>query len=123
MTANAKYARTTPTLKENTPTIVEMYGIPKTADNPEAAYAWINEMLSDQVNSQVAVLQGSATTVSTADKLVTGDTRELPAYTEGASKFFEGGYLVSDPPQKSDKYVTLKQLTDMWTELKDATKS
>lgn len=109
--------RTLPNPKEKAPVFVELFSIPKEADNADAAYAYINEVLSPKRNAGGAVLLSAAATVKAAASLVTKSNRS--AYPYGRfTQYFKTAPTYFNPPGQSDQFVTVPEWFEAWAEIK-----
>lgn len=104
-------------LEEGAPVLIETVGISAKADNPDTASAFINELLSPRVQVGIATAQGAAVTVDNAASGLPKDIKSLYPY-EDLTKFFESTAQFIDPPLRSSKYVTSRDIQDMWVALK-----
>jgi spermidine/putrescine-binding protein len=119
--AGNKDAQANVNLTEGAPLVIEAYGIAKGADNADAAYAFINEVLSPSINAQVAAAQGAIPSVTDAVPSLDAGTKSLYPY-DTLPDYYASANLPVNPPRKSDKYVTDKQVNAMWSELKQTIK-
>lgn len=103
--------------KEGNVLSVELYGMSKTATNPAAALAMMNEVLSPPVNAAAAASIGQAVVVRDAVSSLPADQRKLYPYARYDS-FLHSLKLYDNPPAQSSKYVTAPQWLDMYTKLK-----
>ncbi len=95
----------------------DAFAIPKTADNPATAYAWINNMLDPKVNAQASDYLVGATPVEASVPLLSETTRALYAYDD-MDAFLEQIPFYNNPPLESTEYMTMKEWLEIWTELK-----
>lgn len=91
--------------------------IPPTADNPDAAYAWINETLVPEVAAKILVSLGTATPVEPAVPLLPKALQAAYPYDD-IDAFIAKAPMYALPPFKSDEYVTWPQVVDAWQEIK-----
>ncbi len=96
----------------------DSWAIPISADNPDAAYGYINNAISPKVNAAAAIEQIlGGVTVAGAVKYLDKQTRSL--YTYGnLNKFFAKAPLYANPPVKSTKFVTIDKVLAKWQEIK-----
>lgn len=110
------------TVKTNLPTegsftFADMYAIPTGADNVDTAHAFMNQLLDPEVNARVAEYLVGAVTVDAAVELLSEETRALYPY-EDIAGYLELAPLYNNPPLESDEFVTQKEWTDAWQEIK-----
>lgn len=98
---------------------VDAYAIPVTADNPDAAHAWINEGLDPKVNAEAANYLVGGTVVEKSVPLIDPEIAAIYPYDDLES-FFEKAELIRLPPVESDTYVTLDEVQAAWQEVKAA---
>jgi spermidine/putrescine transport system substrate-binding protein len=98
-------------------TFVDAWAIPPEADNPDTAYAWINETLEPAVNAAAAESLVGGVTVEGAAELLPGWLKGLFPYDD-LDEFFDRAPLQNNPPIHSDEYVTLDRLLETWQEVK-----
>jgi len=110
------------TVKTNLPTegsftFADMYAIPTGADNVDTAHAFMNQLLDPEVNARIAEYLVGAVTVDAAVELLSEETRALYPYDDIAG-YLELAPLYNNPPLESDDFVTQKEWTDSWQEIK-----
>lgn len=110
------------TVKTNLPTegsftFADMYAIPTGADNVDTAHAFMNQLLDPEVNARIAEYLVGAVTVDAAVDLLNEETRALYPYDDIAG-YLELAPLYNNPPLESDEFVTQKEWTDAWQEIK-----
>jgi len=110
------------TVKTNLPTegsftFADMYAIPTGADNVDTAHAFMNQLLDPEVNARIAEYLVGAVTVDAAVDLLNEETRTLYPY-EDIAGYLELAPLYNNPPLESDEFVTQKEWTDSWQEIK-----
>ena len=110
------------TVKTNLPTegsftFADMYAIPTGADNVDTAHAFMNQLLDPEVNARIAEYLVGAVTVDAAVDLLNEETRTLYPY-EDIAGYLELAPLYNNPPLESDEFVTQKEWTDAWQEIK-----
>nr|MBA3364149.1 extracellular solute-binding protein [Actinomycetota bacterium] len=110
------------TVKTNLPTegsftFADMYAIPTGADNVDTAHAFMNQLLDPEVNARIAEYLVGAVTVDASVDLLNEETRALYPY-EDIAGYLELAPLYNNPPLESDEFVTQKEWTDSWQEIK-----
>ena len=103
--------------KEGSFTFADMYAIPTGADNVDTAHAFMNQLLDPDVNARIAEYLVGAVTVDAAVDLLNEETRALYPY-EDIAGYLELAPLYNNPPLESDEFVTQKEWTDAWQEIK-----
>jgi spermidine/putrescine-binding protein len=113
------------TVKTNLPeegsfTFADMYAIPAGSDNADSAHAFINQLLDPEVNARLAEYLVAAAPVDASVELLNEDTFNLyPGLYEDIAGFLgERAPLYNNPPVESDEFVTQKEWTDAWQEIK-----
>lgn len=96
---------------------LEMLGVYRDAANPEGAAAFINQMISAEVNAAGASALGQGVVNSDAVSSVSEANSGLYPYDDFNS-YLEGLTLATSPPAESDEYVTSQQWIDEWTNIK-----
>jgi len=112
------------TVKTNLPeegsfTFADMYAIPTGADNVDTAHAFMNQILEPEVNARLAEFLVGAVTVDAAVDLLNEETLALYPY-EDIEGYLALAPLYNNPPIESDEFVTQKEWTDAWQEIKAA---
>jgi hypothetical protein len=77
----------------------------------------MNETLEPAVNAAIADYLVGATICPDGVASLQPATRELYDY-ENIEQLFEKAPLYNNPPSESDQYVTFKEWTDMYNEIK-----
>ncbi len=96
----------------------DSWAIPISADNPDAAYGYINNAISPKVNAAAAIEQIlGGVTVTGAVKYLDKQTRSLYSYGN-LNKFFAKAPLYANPPVKSSKFITIDKVLAKWQEIK-----
>ena len=91
--------------------------LPPTAQNPDAALAWINQALDPIVNAEAAeYLVGGVTVEASVDHLNKA-TRGLYPY-EDLDGLLELAPLAINAPTESDEYVTFPEWNEAFQEIK-----
>lgn len=103
--------------KEGGYSFADAWALPPGADNPDAAYAWMNQTLIPEVNAEAANYLIGGVTVEGAADLLTPELRALYDY-DNLEAFFELAPLTKWPPAESDEYVTYDQILAAWQEVK-----
>lgn len=106
-------------LEEGAIGAIEIVGIPRGADNPDAAYAFINQMLEPKINAEIAELQGSPGTVTGVAPHVSKAHRKAFAYDD-LDGFYRSLGFFSAIPRTSAKYVTQDDVFAAWARLKSS---
>lgn len=104
-------------LAEGVPILVSCHGIPTTADNLDAAYAWLNELLSPEVSAGNAEIQGGIVTVEPAIDLISEPLRQAYPYDD-LNGFLSSSDIIVDWPMSSDEFVDADDVAAAWAELK-----
>jgi spermidine/putrescine-binding protein len=108
--------RTTFALEEGGWSYMELLGIPKSADNADSAYAYIDNLLDPSVNAAAAESVGGAVVVSGADEHLAAASRRLYPYAD-LDSFLKTAPLLPFAPLESDQYVTQAEWAEHWTSL------
>jgi spermidine/putrescine-binding protein len=96
----------------------DSWAIPVSCDNPDTAYAYINNAISPKVHANTAIEQIlGGVTVAGAVKHLDKQTRSLYDYKD-LNKFFAKAPLYSNPPLKSSSFVTIDKVIAKWQEIK-----
>ena len=104
--------------KEGGYAFCDSWAIPVSCDNPDTAYAYINNAISPQVHAKTAIEQIlGGVTVAGAVKYLDKQTRSLYDYKD-LNKFFAKAPLYSNPPLKSSSFVTIDKVIAKWQEIK-----
>ena len=104
-------------LAEGVPILASCQGIASTADNLEAAHAWLNNLLSPQVSAANAELQGGIATVEGAVELINDELRARYPYDDLAG-YLESSEIITDWPASSDDVMDADDIAAAWAELK-----
>jgi spermidine/putrescine-binding protein len=91
------------------------YGIPNGADNPDAAYAWINQMLDPKTNAAISEAFAGGVVVEGADEFLPADRRLYPA--DQIDQIVEAAPLQILAPLESSDYVTQGEWIERFTQL------
>jgi spermidine/putrescine-binding protein len=104
--AGKKTVKTNFLPKEGSWSYVDMYCVPKGANNPASAYAWINEMLTPKGNAEAqnANLQGSP--VRGAEKYLSKEARALYPYNNLKALIKQAPITLAPPTKTSNGYAT-----------------
>jgi spermidine/putrescine transport system substrate-binding protein len=100
-------------------TFVDSWAIPPNADNPDTAYAWINETLDPAINAKAAEFLVGGVTVEDAVELLPESARTALPYDD-LEAFVERVPLQDNPPLESDEYITFDRMLQGWAEVKVA---
>lgn len=103
--------------KEGSESFCDAWAIPTTADNVDAAYAWMNETMTPEVHAAAAEYLVAGVTVEAAVDLLNPDTSNLYPYTS-LDELLEQAPLFVNPPLQSDEYVTLREWLTTWEQVK-----
>jgi spermidine/putrescine-binding protein len=95
----------------------DAYAIPKTTDNADGAYAWINQGLDVKVNAEAQNYVFGGTPCSGSVPLLSAEVRALYPYDDLAP-YLEKATFGLNPPVKSDEFVTLTDTQEAWQQLK-----
>lgn len=95
----------------------DAYSIPPTAQNREAALAFINQALDPQVQAESAAYLVAGVTVDSAMDLLDETSRGLYDYGD-LEGLFEQAPLFSNAPVESDEFVTFGEWNDAWQAIK-----
>ena len=93
------------------------WAIPPGADNATSSYAWINQTLDPATNAAIADYLVGATICPDAVALLKPETKALYDYSN-IDALFAQAPLYNNPPSESDQFVTFKEWTDAYNELK-----
>lgn len=104
--------------KEGGSSFCSAFAIPITADNPQTAYSWINNILEPDVNAAASDYLVSATPVVDSVALLDPTTRDLYPYYEDLDEFLTISPFSNYPPIESEEFMTQKEWLETWTELK-----
>jgi spermidine/putrescine transport system substrate-binding protein len=104
-------------LEEGAPVLTETVGLSANADNPDAALAYINELLTPAVQKGIATTQGAAVPVDTAVGILPSEIRKLYPYDDLASFYARTSQFI-DPPVKSEEFATSRDVQELWARLK-----
>lgn len=95
----------------------DAWAIPPDADNPDTAYAWINETLRPGVQAKMGESLVGGVVVKGAPELMDPAIASLYPYTD-LDSFLERCPFQVDPPVKSTEYVTRDKVVAAWQEVK-----
>jgi len=117
----------TKTVKTNFPkeggfTACDCWSIPSTADNVDAAHAWINETLDPKVHAAAADNVVGGVTVNAAQPMVSKAVSQFYP-VEQLEASLEKAPLYNNPPVQSDEFVTFEEMLKGWQELKAGAKA
>jgi putative spermidine/putrescine transport system substrate-binding protein len=102
---------------EGTQSFVDNYCIPKESENYDAALAWIDHMLTPEVQAEVAQVFSGAVVNLDAVPLLSQKLRDLYAYDDLDSVFEKTPVYPPIPPE-GDEYATYADWTKAWNEVK-----
>jgi spermidine/putrescine-binding protein len=104
--------------KEGTQSYVDNYCIAKGSQNYNLALAWIDEMISPQVNAELAQVYGGGVVTSKAVRYLTPDLRAKYPY-KNISTFFTGRAPLLPPiPVQSSRYATYADWVQAYNQAK-----
>ncbi len=95
----------------------DAWAIPPGADNVSTIYAWMNESLDPTVNARIAEYLVGATVCPDGVAQLNDVTKSLYDYTN-IEALFAAAPLYNNPPVESDTLLTVKEWTDIYTEIK-----
>jgi spermidine/putrescine transport system substrate-binding protein len=96
----------------------DAWAIPPDADNPDTAYAWMNETISPEINAEAAAYLVGGTVVTESVPLLTPEAAAVYPYYDDIEGLFEQVTLYGIPPQESDEYMTAAKMAELWAEIK-----
>lgn len=102
---------------EGSHSFCDAYAIPPTAENPDAALAWINESISAEVNAEAAEYLVGGVTVEGSVDLLNKATRDLYPY-EDLDGLLELAPLAINAPSESDEFITFPEWNEAFQEIK-----
>lgn len=91
------------------------YAIPNGADNPDSAYAFINNVLDPKVNAAISEAFAGGVVVEGAEQLLPPERRLYPA--DRLDQILEAAPLQVLAPLESDEYVTQGEWIERFTQL------
>jgi len=95
----------------------DAFAIPITADNPQTAYSWINNILEPDVNAAANDYLIGATPVAGSVDLLAPATRDLYPYAD-LDEFLTQIPFYNNPLVESEEFLTMKEWLEIWTEIK-----
>lgn len=98
----------------------DTYAIPTDAPNPDAAYAFIEAMISARGNALVGAATGSGVTNEAARVNLPGDQKDLYPYDNIGTFFAEDAGFYALPLEPEGDYVAYDEWTKAWEEIKAA---
>lgn len=98
-------------------TTSDAWAIPRSATNVVTAYAWIDFTLEPATSAQMATSLNGGTPVQAAVPQLPPEVSEGYDYTN-LDNLFEKAPLFALFPLESDRYKTLQNVLDSWTQLK-----
>lgn len=116
--AAAKGVKTikTNTPKEGSASFCDAWAIPPTADNVDTALAWINQVISPEINAKAAEYLVGGVTVADAVPLLDATTKSLYPYDQ-LDHLLEVAPFFNNPPVQSDQYVTIETVIKDWADI------
>lgn len=91
----------------------DVYAIPTSADNVDTVLAWINHVLTPEVNAQAAENLVAGVTIEKAVPLLNESTKALYPYDD-LEAYLSGATFYDNPPMESDEYVTYPEMLTQW---------
>jgi spermidine/putrescine-binding protein len=91
------------------------YGIPTGADNPDSAYAFINQVLDPETNAAISEAFAGGVVVEGAEEFLPADRRLYPA--NEIDSILEKAPLQILAPLESDEFVTQGEWIERFTQL------
>jgi spermidine/putrescine transport system substrate-binding protein len=91
------------------------YGIPTGADNPDSAYAFINQVLDPKTNAAISEAFAGGVVVEGAEEFLPADRRLYP--TNEIDAILEKAPLQILAPLESDEFVTQGEWIERFTQL------
>ena len=98
---------------------VDAYAIPKQSDNVATVLAWINEVLTPEVQACAAASLAAGVVNPNAVPLLDENTASLYDYSN-FDDIFKEAPLYTWPPLVSEKFTTFEDWTNTWTEVKSS---
>ncbi len=102
-------------IKNGNMSFTDGYGIPTGADNPDSAYAFINQVLDPKTNAAISEAFAGGVVVEGAEELLPEDRRLYPA--DQLDTILESAPLQILAPLESDEYVTQGEWIERFTQL------
>lgn len=96
---------------------VELYGVPPTVDNEDAALAMINHVLDPKVNAEINSARDNGSVSEDGAQYVSKANRQLYPYDDIAG-YLEQARLMNNPPAESKQYLTAPAWLETWQGLK-----
>jgi spermidine/putrescine-binding protein len=110
-----KAARDVVDVQNGNMSFTDGYGIPNGADNPDAAYAFINEVLDPKVNAAISEAFAGGVVVEDANDLLPPDRQLYPP--DQIDQIIEAAPLQVLAPLESSEYVTQGEWLERFTQL------
>ena len=110
-----KAARDVVEIKNGNMSFTDGYGIPNGADNPDSAYAFINQVLDPKTNAAISEAFAGGVVVEGADEFLPADRTLYPA--DQLDTILEGAPLQILAPLESDEFVTQGEWLERFTQL------
>jgi spermidine/putrescine transport system substrate-binding protein len=102
--------------KEGTYTSCDAWAIPKTTQNRDTTYAWINEALRPEVQAEAAAALGSAVTLPEAVKLLPAEQQKLYPY-DNLDEFFKLAPVFGFPEKGKSGVVQHEEWLSEWAKI------
>ncbi|MDG4890099.1 MULTISPECIES: extracellular solute-binding protein [unclassified Mesorhizobium] len=96
---------------------VDAWFITKTAENVDTAHAYINQLLTPEVQAACAKNNAVCSVSKKAPPLMDANTRKLFDYDNFDAKF-GSAKIYGQPPRKSDKFATYDDWLQAWSSFK-----
>jgi len=103
--------------KEGVPMFLELLGVAPNADNPDAAYAFINEVLTTKRNAAGGNFLRSGVVAKGSSALLTPANKNLYPYAT-LRKWFRTQSTFANPPGQSDQFLTAPEWFELWAQIK-----
>jgi spermidine/putrescine-binding protein len=110
-----KAARDVVDVKGGNMSFTDGYGIPTGADNPDSAYAFINQVLEPKVNAAISEAFGGGVVVEGAGDLLPPDRRLYPP--DQIDQIIDAAPLQILAPLESSDFVTQGEWLERFTQL------
>ena len=104
-----------PQIEGGNMSFIDGYAIPNGADNPDSAYAFINQVLDPKTNAAISEAFAGGVVVEGAEEFLPEDRRLYP--TDELDSILEGAPLQILAPLESDEFVTQGEWIERFTQL------
>jgi spermidine/putrescine-binding protein len=102
-------------IKNGNMSFTDGYGIPNGADNPDSAYAFINQVLDPKTNAAISEAFAGGVVVEGAEEFLPKDRQLYPS--DQLDTILEGAPLQVLAPLESDEFVTQGEWIERFTQL------